>query len=257
MNGYPLHIEKQQELLFKRVIDRLSRMALPKFKAKFEVKADEDDFGSMKNNLNDEFKKKLIATGYIAAEIEDVAKLLDDWSFTQTKKAILKLQKMKKKTAREILPVIFEKESPLVEHLINEYTKRNVMLVEALGKEYIPQVAELASKTFHEGGSMKELTKQLTQYTTESKNKAAFWARDQVGDCYSQFTEIRQTQAGFQSYFWRSAGDNHVRETHKALEGRVFTWKNGASTSGLLDKPGARNPGQDWGCRCAAEACIE
>ncbi len=255
-NGYPLHIEKQQELIFKKVINRLSRMAIPRLKSKFEVKADEDDFGQIENNLNDELRKKL-KDGSLGMGIESVAILLDSWSYEQTRKAISRLQKVKKKTAREILPIIFEKESPLIESLITEYTKRNIQLVADLGKEYIPQVSKLAAETFYQGGSMKELTKSLMDYTNNSKSKAAFWAQDQVGDCYSQFTEMRQTQAGFLNYIWETCGDNHVRETHQELNGKTFTWKNGAISTGLLAKPGAKNPGQDYRCRCTGEAYIE
>lgn len=255
MNSYPLHIEKQQELLFKKVINQLEKMVLPKLQSRFKI--DRDDFGEIENRLNDELRDKMIKSGYLAAEITNIAVLLDSWSYNQTKKAIQTLQRVKKKTAREILPILFEKESPLIEHFIFEYTKRNVQLVEALGKEYIPEVAKLAADTFYQGGDMKVLTEQLSKYTLESKNKAAFWAQDQVGDAYAQFTETRQTQAGFLTYTWRTVGDIAVRETHAELNGRTFTWKNGVSSTGMLDKPGAKNPGQDYRCRCTAEANIE
>jgi hypothetical protein len=45
-------------------------------------------------------------------------------------------------------------------------------------------------------------------------------------------------------YIWRTRGDDKVRPTHAANNGRIFAWDN---------PPGTGNPGEDYGCRCTAE----
>lgn len=46
-------------------------------------------------------------------------------------------------------------------------------------------------------------------------------------------------------YIWRTAGDGDVRPEHAAREGQVFDWSN---------PPKGGHPGEDYGCRCVAEA---
>ena len=45
-------------------------------------------------------------------------------------------------------------------------------------------------------------------------------------------------------YIWHTAGDDKVRPSHAANEGRVFAWNN---------PPPTGNPGDEPGCRCTAE----
>lgn len=45
-------------------------------------------------------------------------------------------------------------------------------------------------------------------------------------------------------YIWRTTGDDKVRATHAANNGKIFTWNN---------PPATGHPGEDYGCRCVAE----
>jgi hypothetical protein len=45
-------------------------------------------------------------------------------------------------------------------------------------------------------------------------------------------------------YIWRTAGDDKVRSSHAANNGRIFAWDN---------PPATGHPGEDYGCRCVAE----
>ena len=48
---------------------------------------------------------------------------------------------------------------------------------------------------------------------------------------------------------------NHpVREMHKALAGKVFSWDDPPITN---EKGDRNNPGQDYGCRCYARPIVE
>lgn len=51
----------------------------------------------------------------------------------------------------------------------------------------------------------------------------------------------RQQSIGLTHYVWRTVGDDRVRDSHAALDGRTFAWGEGLE------------PGQDFGCRCTAE----
>jgi len=45
-------------------------------------------------------------------------------------------------------------------------------------------------------------------------------------------------------YIWRTRGDDKVRPSHAANNGRIFAWDNPPETG---------HPGEDYGCRCWAE----
>lgn len=45
-------------------------------------------------------------------------------------------------------------------------------------------------------------------------------------------------------YIWRTSGDNKVRSTHAANNGKIFAWSNPPETG---------HPGEDYNCRCKAE----
>lgn len=42
-------------------------------------------------------------------------------------------------------------------------------------------------------------------------------------------------------YIWRTKGDDKVRSSHAARDGKVFSWGN---------PPEGGHPGKDFGCRC-------
>jgi len=272
-NNFPFHIEKQQEQLFVNAIRRISRFVIPLIRKQFKkqtaeqnkiIKLDAENFGDLENELEAKFQDALIKSGFVSAEIEKIAFLLDAWTVAKTKQAISRIQKIKRTTAKSQIPIIFEPDDPIVIDFIETYIKQNTDLVAALGKEFIPDVTDLASQTFIQGGSTKDLSKNLLHFTNSQEKRAAFWARDQVGTAYSQMTMRRQTSAGINDYIWRTVGDNHVRgldpndtTSHVDLEGQRFPWAKGAAETGQLSAPGAKHPGEDYNCRCTAEAFIE
>lgn len=262
-NTFPFHIEKQQEVLFKNIVLKLARMAIPHLKKQFlqaqkKIKLDAENFGELENELTENLKYNLIAEGYIGSEIEKIALLLDSWAYRKTEKAIKKTQLITK--TKPIIPIFFEKENPLIEDFINTYIKNNIELVSALGREFIPEISNLASQIFLDGGDIKILSERFIEFTDNNINRAEFWARDQVGTAYAEFTKTRQTQAGFNNYIWHTVGDSHVRgndpkdkTSHVTLDGRIFSWKEGARMTGQLSNPVAKHPGEDYNCRCTSE----
>lgn len=87
-----------------------------------------------------------------------------------------------------------------------------------------------------------------------SENKAKFLARQETALLMSQFREERFKSAGVQKYRWSTSGDSRVRERHKELNGKVFTWNNPP----IIDELGHRgHPGQDYNCRCIAIPIVD
>ena len=55
---------------------------------------------------------------------------------------------------------------------------------------------------------------------------------------------LQNEKAGFKTFVWQTVGDNRVRSAHQELDGKVFTWEEGANGS---------FPSQAIACRCSAE----
>ena len=53
---------------------------------------------------------------------------------------------------------------------------------------------------------------------------------------------------GISEYRWGTAGDERVRETHEANDGKVFRWDTPPAETG--------HPGNDVQCRCTARPII-
>lgn len=51
-----------------------------------------------------------------------------------------------------------------------------------------------------------------------------------------------------EQYIWHTSGDDKVRPEHAANNGKIFSWNN---------PPATGHPGEDFGCRCWAEAYKE
>lgn len=265
-NDYPLNLERQQEIIFERVINKIARVTLPKYIRLYKREAkntglqvDIDEFGSLEIELQI-FIATLFQATSIQRDIKRTALLIDAWARAKTTKHLSKIANFGFQDGG----ILFAADDPLILDFVESYTKFNAELVQSLGREYISEIGKLAQETFVNGGSVSELKDKFTAYTEGEINKAKFWARDQVGDAYSHFTKERQLQAGVQKYIWRTVGDSHVRglkktdkTSHVILEGVKFNWKSGAASTGQLSKPGAKHPGEDYNDRCSAEPYLE
>jgi SPP1 gp7 family putative phage head morphogenesis protein len=251
---YPLHIEKQQEQIYAESIGKLSRAINKKVKDEYD-NLDSAKFAEIENSIYAELTKLYLTTEFLSVQFGNIGKLLDAWAYSKLKNYI---NQAMRKNRNKFFSIMFEKDDPIIQEFMQGYVKKNIELVQALGKQYIPEITSLASKTFLEGGSRKDLAYEMLKFTDGNKNKAKFYASDQVGDAYSEFTRVRQTSVGITEYMWKTMGDNAVRDAHIELEkiGK-FTWKSGAAYTGLLTKPGAKHPSEDYRCRCNSEPVIE
>lgn len=80
-----------------------------------------------------------------------------------------------------------------------------------------------------------------------ARRHANFIARDQLGKFSSAINEAQAEYIGSKRYRWRTSLDNRVRPEHAKREGKIFYYSS---------PPKGGNPGQDYRCRCVAEAII-
>lgn len=103
------------------------------------------------------------------------------------------------------------------------------------------------------GGRAAALHDTLQYNYGTSKSKAKFLARQETSLMVSTLREAEYDEVGIEDYKWSVSGGEHpderVRELHKSLNNKIFSFKN-PPVSGT--KGERQNPGCPFGCRCLA-----
>ncbi len=208
----------------------------------------------------------------VARTEEKTKKLLDALSKFDTAKISEKLNadsifdaslsKAEKKVKRSlgplgITPTLTEEQKNLI---IREYTANTQKDIKGwLDEELVALRAKITRLTL-QGVRYENLIDALQQSYGVSREKATFWARQENNLMTAKFRESQMRDAGVMQYEWRTvAGSpNHpVRDSHKALDGKIFSWDDPPITT-MPGKPQRRNhPGEDYNCRCIAVPVIE
>ncbi len=134
--------------------------------------------------------------------------------------------------------------------LLDAAVRRNVGLIKSIQEDHLEMVTQAIKDGFISGKSRSDIIRDIRGITGANEAKARFWARDQASKFFGEVTKERQTSAGIPGYIWRTLKDGRVRDSHAAVDGKYFEWKNPPAV-GARGK--AVHPGEDFNCRCWAE----
>ena len=141
---------------------------------------------------------------------------------------------------------------PYLKAELNMFATLNTSLIVGMVDETISKVQKDVMLGFTQGVRAEEIAKDLEKYIDPLngtvRSRARLIARDQVNKLNGQLTELRQNELGIERYTWRTMGDERVRESHAAKDGKVFEWSDPPADTG--------NPGEDIQCRCYAEPIL-
>lgn len=126
---------------------------------------------------------------------------------------------------------------------VQDRRKANVDLVVNAQRAYAQSVKDIFESPKSVGLRVEELQAMLVERGNVSESRAELIARDQTLKLNGAVTQIRQENAGVDSYTWSTSLDERVREEHAALEGQTFSWSS---------PPSVGHPGEDFSCRCVA-----
>lgn len=146
-----------------------------------------------------------------------------------------------------------------IERQMQDAALRAAGLIKGLADETIKNVSTVILNGVLQGGSIANVKAELQKVFEASDRRAQFIARDQLATVNAELNRIRQQQAGVTTYIWRTMGDErvrgnpdgkypHAKPSHWAREGKQFRYD---------EPPAGGHPGQDFGCRCYAQAVIE
>jgi SPP1 gp7 family putative phage head morphogenesis protein len=122
--------------------------------------------------------------------------------------------------------------------------KANVDLITSIPKEYFGKIETAVNESFMSGTRWEGLRSTIEHVGHVTDYRAKLIARDQTSKMNGAFNCVRQTEAGIDSYYWQTAGDERVRDTHAENDGKIFRWDDPPEETG--------NPGDDINCRCVA-----
>lgn len=121
--------------------------------------------------------------------------------------------------------------------------KANIDLVVNAQRAYADSVKDIFEDPENVGLRVEDLKAKLLERGDVSESRAELIARDQTLKLNGAITQIRQENAGVDSYVWSTSQDERVRDEHAALEGQTFAWNS---------PPSVGHPGEDFQCRCVA-----
>lgn len=142
--------------------------------------------------------------------------------------------------------------------MLKQWANENVSRIKTIPYDTLGELESLIFESYSNGASVRDLQKAIQNKYNVAKQHALMIARDQIASLNAGIAKAQQTDAGVKRYKWSTSKDGRVRDCHKELDGKIFSWDNPPEMwykSKLHGKvmTGRRcHPGEDIGCRCVA-----
>lgn len=134
--------------------------------------------------------------------------------------------------------------------LLEQWFRENMQMISSIPQELVRQIRDILWEDITNRATTEQMAQHIRHTCKVSESKAKFIARDQVGKLQSRLTMQQQKDAGVREYIWSSKNDSKVRNQHRKLNGKKFSWDSPPISD---PKTGRRcHPGEDYGCRCVA-----
>ncbi|MCH1910465.1 minor capsid protein [Leptospira noguchii] len=120
-------------------------------------------------------------------------------------------------------------------------------------RDHFDRVQKIVTDGLSKGLKYQDIALQIQNATGVSERRAEFWAKDQTGKFFSQQNKLRQTNAGFPGFVWRTQKDSKVRDSHSHVADKFYKWGELPFVNRKGGLPARLAPGDDYRCRCWAE----
>lgn len=132
-------------------------------------------------------------------------------------------------------------------NIANEYSNNLKLYIKKWSEENITRLRKAVYANTFEGYRAENLVKSIKANYNVSLNKAKFLARQETSLLVATYRENRFKSIGCKRYKWSTSGDVRVRDSHKALNGKIFFY----DSPPVSGENGERlNPSKPFGCRC-------
>lgn len=126
-------------------------------------------------------------------------------------------------------------------NLLDDFLKEHLKLIKSVKREHLDKIGLAIQRGLRQGFLQKDILKEIKNVTNISKRRASLIARNAPLQYSGALTKYHQTSAGIKRYKWQSSGDERVRSSHRAINGKIYNWSD----------PGP-HPRSEINCRCDA-----
>ena len=153
------------------------------------------------------------------------------------------------KMNRSVFGIDLYQDEPWLEDQLKLFANQNAQLITGMTSQELERVAGIVERGLQQGERFTQIAEELQKSFGISHRRATLIARDQTSKLNSSLSKLRQQELGIEEYIWQTSGDERVRPTHRANDGKKFRWDKPPSKTG--------HPGHDVNCRCVAVGVIE
>lgn len=144
---------------------------------------------------------------------------------------------------------------------MGSWARENASLITNINEKVMTDVSGIAQRGLRSGSSPKDIAAQVKKTMKTTDARAKLIARDQVSKLNGDITKSRNEALGIDRYFWSTSGDERVRDSHSAMNGKLCrwddpsvysddggkSWKRRSSIGGYIG-----HPSEDYQCRCVS-----
>lgn len=213
-----------------------------------------DDVQDLNSEIKEEMKRvseeteqKVAAFGLIAL-IEKVAEMLRKSSVKDWGRII------KQTLGVDVAEEYYSKE--MYEYIIKQWIAENVAKIKSIPSQTLGNMEQIILDGFMKGKSVRDIQKSIQNEYGVTKGKAVLIARDQIATLNARMSKMQQQDAGCKRYRWSSSKDSRVRDCHRELDGKIFSWDDPpemyyyTKSRGKVMTGRRCHPGEDFCCRC-------
>ncbi len=124
-----------------------------------------------------------------------------------------------------------------------------VELIKSLPLEAGLRAQKLEQEAMMGGERAGSVAAELARTTEVTEARATLIARTEIAKANSSLTQARAQYVGVTHYYWRTAEDGDVRDSHIDMNGGEFRFDDPPEVEG----EGRHGPGEIYNCRCFAE----
>ncbi len=144
-----------------------------------------------------------------------------------------------------------EIESAPTGKVMRERLQEQVRLIRSIPTDAAGRVRHLATEAIVNGSRADEIAKEIMRSGDVAASRANMIARTEVSRTATDLTQARAEHIRSPGYFWRTAGDGDVRDSHRKMAGRFVAWDSPPTLDGMTG-----HAGQFPNCRCYPDPVV-
>lgn len=182
----------------------------------------------------------------IETYMPDLKKILD----VPLDEIVEDLDEQQEQSIKEAIKIVPEFSEANREFLKQNYIENVEYSVKNFTEKQVDKLREMVEYNAYYGYSKNNnLIDRIQREFDITRNRAKFIANQETSLLTAKLNEMRLREVGITHYKWSTSHDERVRDTHKDLDGRIFSFDDPP----IVDKKGTRqNAGEPYGCRCRA-----